>query len=285
MLQHKLKSNTGASLAIALLLFLICAVLGALVLTAGSASAGRFSKLQERDQTYYKVASAAQLLMTELDGAEVQITRDRRTTTLTSVEYVKDEDGFEVPQSPTVDTTVEYHTALNGAHLPELSVGGGTDYVSGSTGSALPDDMSFLTDLAARMLFAEQSGGSWTLPPCNTADAWGRTVQGNTYEAKGSFTLEPSSAGLDPALTGAMAIRCDYELKPGGMLYLTLADSSEFSMTLTLAAELRDGPTQSTHSGTTTTSVNGDGNNVATTTDIVNETRTSSVKWTVRSVA
>lgn len=70
----KLKSNTGASVAVALLLFLICAVIGAVVLAAGSASAGRLSRLAEFDRKYYAVSSATELLKKELDGRTVEIT-------------------------------------------------------------------------------------------------------------------------------------------------------------------------------------------------------------------
>ena len=73
-LKQKLKSQTGASITFALLLFLVCAVVGSVVLTAGTAAAGRMSKIAEMDQRYYSVNSAAKLLIKLIDGEEKAVT-------------------------------------------------------------------------------------------------------------------------------------------------------------------------------------------------------------------
>ena len=70
-LKQKLKSQAGASITFALLLFLVCAVVGSVVLTAGTAAAGRMSELAKMDQRYYSVTSAAQLLRDTIDGESV----------------------------------------------------------------------------------------------------------------------------------------------------------------------------------------------------------------------
>ena len=70
-----IRSRSGASLSMALLLFLVCAVIGAVVLTAGTAAAGRVSRLAEMDQRYYSVSSAAQLLAEELSGKTVTVVK------------------------------------------------------------------------------------------------------------------------------------------------------------------------------------------------------------------
>ena len=61
-IKRKLKSDRGASITWALLIFLVCTVVGSAVLVAGTAAAGRMSKLPENDQRYYAVTSAAGLL-------------------------------------------------------------------------------------------------------------------------------------------------------------------------------------------------------------------------------
>ena len=68
MLRRKLTSQSGASITYALLLFLVCAVVGSVVLAAGTAAAGRMSKSVESDQRYYAVTSAARVLKDELNG-------------------------------------------------------------------------------------------------------------------------------------------------------------------------------------------------------------------------
>ena len=58
----KMRSQTGASITFALLIFLVCTVLCSIILTAATASSGRMSGIAEADQRYYAVTSAAELL-------------------------------------------------------------------------------------------------------------------------------------------------------------------------------------------------------------------------------
>ena len=64
--KRKLKSQHGASITFALLIFLVCAVVGSAVLTAGTAASGRMSKIAEMDQRYYSVNSAAKLVIDQI---------------------------------------------------------------------------------------------------------------------------------------------------------------------------------------------------------------------------
>ena len=61
-IRKKMQSQRGASITFALLLFLVCAVLSAVIVVASTTSAGRMSKLPETDQRYFAVTSAAELL-------------------------------------------------------------------------------------------------------------------------------------------------------------------------------------------------------------------------------
>ena len=96
-LKQKLKSQTGASITFALLLFLVCAVVGSVVLTAGTAAAGRMSELAKMDQRYYSVTSAAQLLRDTMDGKQVTVTQKTVTENGTII----------TSPSPEVDPEVE----------------------------------------------------------------------------------------------------------------------------------------------------------------------------------
>lgn len=75
----KLRSREGASLTFALLAFLVCAAISAVLVAAGMASAGRLSGLAEADQRYYAVTSAAQLFCDSLK-ADAQTTQIKRIT-------------------------------------------------------------------------------------------------------------------------------------------------------------------------------------------------------------
>ena len=72
-IMNKLRSQTGASISFALLLFLVCAVLCSVILTAATAASGRMSNLAETDQRYYAVTSAAELLKDLFNKKTVKI--------------------------------------------------------------------------------------------------------------------------------------------------------------------------------------------------------------------
>ena len=87
-LTKKLKQSRGSSLSFALLLFLVCAVIGSVVLTSASAAVGRVSENYDYDQRYFAVTSAAELLRDTLDGRSVTFTLTKtseltQTTTYT----------------------------------------------------------------------------------------------------------------------------------------------------------------------------------------------------------
>lgn len=97
LIQKKLGSSRGASITMALLLFLACAVIGAVVLNAGTASAGRLSGMAKTDQRYYSVASAAELLAKELDGQSVifeETDTDGEKTLVVDGETIADSPNF-----------------------------------------------------------------------------------------------------------------------------------------------------------------------------------------------
>ena len=87
-LLKKLRSQTGASITYALLLFLVCAVLCSVIITAATASSGRMSKMAETDQRYYAVTSAAELLKEMFQEhptiSIVKVEEKEETTTYTS---------------------------------------------------------------------------------------------------------------------------------------------------------------------------------------------------------
>ncbi len=88
-MKRKLKSQRGASITFALLIFLVCAVIGSVVLGAGTAAAGRISSLPKSDQRYYSVTSAARLFEEQFAGTNVTVTRTRtyKITETTDIAY------------------------------------------------------------------------------------------------------------------------------------------------------------------------------------------------------
>ena len=77
----KLKSNSGASITFALLLLLVCAVIGSVVLVAATAAAGRVAGITDMDKRYYAVTSAAELIAGEIKDKSVSVVRKKVETT------------------------------------------------------------------------------------------------------------------------------------------------------------------------------------------------------------
>lgn len=80
--RRKLRSEQGASITFALLIFLVCSMVSIAVVVAGSAAAGRMSQRAETDQRYYAVSSAAELLCDDFKGktATVEYTKEASAT-------------------------------------------------------------------------------------------------------------------------------------------------------------------------------------------------------------
>lgn len=70
----RMRDTSGASIVIALVFFLICGIVGSVVLTAASVEAKTVHTHKEMQQAELTVGSAAQLLANQLGGDAVQIT-------------------------------------------------------------------------------------------------------------------------------------------------------------------------------------------------------------------
>lgn len=67
-MKNKIKSQRGASITFALLLFLVCAVISSVVIVAATAAAGRMSEQADMDERYYAVTAVANKLKTIMDN-------------------------------------------------------------------------------------------------------------------------------------------------------------------------------------------------------------------------
>ncbi len=69
-IRDKLRSQRGASILLALLFFLVCAMVGASVLMAAASNAGKSRSSREEQQKYLTLSSAMQLVCDELTAAK-----------------------------------------------------------------------------------------------------------------------------------------------------------------------------------------------------------------------
>lgn len=82
-IKEKLQSSKGASLIIALVFMLFCAMVGSAVLAAATANGGRVAALKSDQQDYLNQRSAATLLQDELTVSERLLVIKKTTTTTT----------------------------------------------------------------------------------------------------------------------------------------------------------------------------------------------------------
>ena len=71
---YRALDERGASILIALLFFLVCALVGGVVLTAASVGTGQLVDYEKSQQAYYSTTSAAELLR---ESASVRTTERR----------------------------------------------------------------------------------------------------------------------------------------------------------------------------------------------------------------
>ena len=125
---YKLRSQTGASITFALLLFLVCAVLCSVIITAVTASSGRMSGIAESDQRYYAVSSAAELLQDLIDGKTVSIVKVVETEYETT--YTSGDAGVPVPKERHEPSTyIIEGSGIEDADLGSGNMIGGTGFV------------------------------------------------------------------------------------------------------------------------------------------------------------
>ena len=112
---QKLRSRKGASILMALLVFLVCVCIGSVVLSAGTAAAGRFSKTAESDRRFYAVESAARLLEGIYDGKTITVSRTETDTKVMKYHLITT-DGITSRDSGTPDNSAskqEYAVAVD----------------------------------------------------------------------------------------------------------------------------------------------------------------------------
>jgi hypothetical protein len=232
-IKNKTRSERGASLSLALLLFLVCAVLGAVVLTAGTASAGRIANTAEMDRRYYSVTSAAELLADRFSSAgPITIERVRicTETTQTPCTVTNDVLQHEVVNKGVPQTTTDwdYRTVINNGEGSQPS-----DTRNGGSASVMVDEptRSFLTSRAVVLLFGIDTGYAI----CNTDAAFAASMREGHAES-GTFRLTHSATGVNAS---ALTVNGEYEMSSGGILSIRLS-SDDYELTMRLAPTISE---------------------------------------------
>lgn len=107
-LRRKMRSEAGASITFALLLFMVCAVLSGVIIVAATTASGRMDQIAESDQRYYAVTSAAELLKDTLDGRIVTVKSIATSETTNTVVNGTETEGTPVPVSGSPNVSIWY---------------------------------------------------------------------------------------------------------------------------------------------------------------------------------
>ena len=304
-LNRKLRSPRGASITYALLIFLVCTVVGSVVLAAGAAAAGRLSKVAEMDQRYYSVTSAADLLAKKLNGKTVTITRTREETSATTVSYklvdVPDPSDSSIvlytiteqnPTTPVPVVTAKYTTTIydgtNNYAVDDIStVSVKSDGTESNPGASIknPSTKTFLTECALDLMYLNDESRS----NANTKGAMDCSFQMSAKKT-GSFALEHTDS---PTGVAADDLNIDgkYTLMPDGTLILTLSNADPggsknvYSLEMILSPDIEEIKKKSSTGPTVTSASPVTGYEWAEqTTTTETTTITSKITWKVNSI-
>ena len=276
----KIRSRKGASITFALLAFLVCSVVSAVVLAAASASAGRVSGLADMDRRYYAVSSAAQLFSETLNGQEFTIERSKIETGYTYKTYAKSLTGtvteLDAANIPTelVAPGGSVQKLFMSVKLPDEDLsdpsdpikffdpndfGVDSDYaVSDEYVTADQEDenhvtQSLIADAAAKSILADAAlqcviGGPKTVVDAfqpYDPDEFGKSSPAAGIEKEMQVEIKAASAE-DKTDYGPLKVDVAYKLLPDGSLSIVLSNHVEgtetdvFSIEVIMAASVRD---------------------------------------------
>ena len=235
----KLRSSKGASITFALLAFLVCAMVSAVLLAAASASSGRLSDIAQMDQRYYAVTSAAQLFCESMDGTGYSIERSWEHETRSSRGYAL-RDGKMVPTGPYSDpipVDEDYELKIKTADDESVL------YDSSKNSTSTPKGASILSDAALWYVFGSNYDKDKDL-----------MVKNCFQYAEGVTPYRPGSVASEwvykAEFTGYSFLDVDIklELKQNGNIIITFTNHQEnsanpvdpFSVVVTMKASIED---------------------------------------------
>ena len=193
MMRRKLKSENGASLALALLFFVICAMVGSVVLAAATAAAGRIANLQKSDQARYTLESAADLIESQLTGWSYVRTGATKT----------DEAG-KVRSAPqgTSGTRTDY----------DLNVTSGNAVLSTANANCMVSVFGLSKQISdVRWKDGSATRSDYGTDPGKITEAVRASVTGETYQRKLIFTLGGDQNAVLPVYA-EVSIEPDYTI-------------------------------------------------------------------------
>ena len=201
-IKKKLNSQRGASLTFALLLFLVCAVVGSVVLVAGTAASGRLAGLADYEQRFYAVNSAAELLAEEITFGKTTVTMTRTETEAGIIRTTLADGSIPTETEGTKSTAflLTNNSPVSCIAIPK-------------SGSFHGSTKSILESLAKKMVIKDEEDpeASWNNLP-------------DTFEATAYTISTDGKPGLTVNISAQLAINKDHDKK--GNLTLTIENKT-----------------------------------------------------------
>ena len=276
-LRKRLGSDRGASLSFALLAFLVCAGVAAVVIAAATASAGQFAELAKMDQRYYAVTSAANLFRDTTLGTdgeeEITFVQVVEGTGFERVDIDGDDD-IEGLTEDVEDITWNTQYVLQDP-IPTSS--DGFNFLPAVTCFALYG----LTSVPAADVAVEDPAYSETHFP---SSAWNMSTKGHPDYVSFGYEIVPTlpdaeASSADLTVEVEARLRTDWTLE---LLFYNKTDNEtdRFYLYLLLEGMLEEETETSEALGDTVVDDSGVVRNAVTLT----KTRTSSVTWQLRQI-
>lgn len=106
-MRRKLKSQSGASILIALVFFLLCVTVGIVVLTAAASNTGQLTHVKDQRQAYLATASAARLIREEMEQVEF-VRTDTAVACTCGARTSPSQATYQYPGGPLAETLREF---------------------------------------------------------------------------------------------------------------------------------------------------------------------------------
>ena len=259
---QKFRSTNGASITFALLLFLVCAVVGSVVLVSGTSAAGRLSKIAEYDQRYYAVTSTAQLLADKLDNYTVTVVQKSEETIEKTAVYTYDSEGVVTSRVMTeTSNTTKYESKIK------------DDKTNIYDDVSLSFEQSLLGDAAVYLIF----------DPDETYNFASQAAYESNYPALSAdkqITLNITHAAPSGISADALAVDAVMTIHPGGDINIKLSNASgsaneKYELTMSLKPDIK----RDFSNDSTVTRPDDDSE-----TTVNTSTKTTVIKWTVKDI-
>ena len=241
--KNKLKSNRGASLTFALLLFMVCAVIGSVVLASATAAGGRTSGSYDYDQRYFAVTSAAELLRDTLDGRSVTFTLTKTSELTQTTTYTFADGGASlIPSAPgnmtVVPNSAKYELKLaHGNGIPEINPLAPEDLLGIAAANLVQSKINATDDPTLKW---EDLYEDYNTPETLNTAKW-------LEIPSGTLTTLPETLTLTVDGENCLKVTVKPELKSDGSLIFTLYNAGDgeayiLKMTLQASVQSADAP-------------------------------------------